>query len=371
MLRGALVAVLGLGLGLARTGEATGSFAAWWNIPLNKCTNKGVLFDLDPYNIIHNVDNTNSGDKVNIYYRPGVFPWYDENDQPVNGGIPQQGNITQHIALFSQQLMDTEPTGFSGVSVLDFEKYLPAYNGYVPKVQRQASDQWVRDRRPELDEAQVKEASALTFDVTVKPFFKSILKKNREMYPEALIGYYKYPPCNNWDYPYNVCTPEILELNDNLHDTIYNESTAFFPSVYAFQHHEELYLDYLTAVLNETIRVNINALPVYPYYHYRYHDPATDYLTDEEAIVSLWTIKAYGMDGVVLWGSSYDIDTVEECEVFRDYVYSFLGPLLKCLDELPPVKISEVSKQYPPSGGSSAADRSEIARLVRELCELK
>jgi len=315
MFRGALFALVGLGL--VHTAVPTGSFAAWWNIPIEICANKGVQFDLDQFNIFHNVNNTNFGDKVNIYYRPGVFPWYDENDQPVNGGIPQQGNITQHIALFTQQLLDTEPQGFSGVSVLDFEKYLPAYNGYVPRVQRQASDQWVRDRRPDWDEDQVKQGSILSFDATVEPFFRSILKKNQEIRPDAQIGYYKFPPCNNWDHPYNACKDEILELNDNMHDIIFNHSTALFPSVYAYQQHEDLYLDYLTTILDETVRVNINGLPVYPYYWYKYHDPATDILTDEEAIVSLWTVKAYGMDGVVLWGSVEELRNAEDCMFFR------------------------------------------------------
>ena len=60
----------------------------------------------------------------------------------------------------------------AGISVLDFEQYLPKNNGYLSPVAREASRQWVRDRRPDWEYEQVQKASKVTFDIAVRPFFK-------------------------------------------------------------------------------------------------------------------------------------------------------------------------------------------------------
>ena len=44
--------------------ECSAEFKAYWNIPLSKCTNKGVIFDLDKFGIIHNEGNSFYGDQV-------------------------------------------------------------------------------------------------------------------------------------------------------------------------------------------------------------------------------------------------------------------------------------------------------------------
>jgi len=355
-----------------------GSFPAWWNIPIQICSNAEVFFDLDQFNIIHNTGNTNNGDKVNIFYRPGAFPYYDAKNQSINGGIPQEGNLTQHVDIFLQQLADNEPEGFDGISVLDFEQYLPKNNGYLSPVAREASRQWVRDRRPDWEYEQVQKASKVTFDIAVRPFFKSLLKKNTELYPEAMVGYYHYPYCNNWEAPYTQCKQSIVELNDYIQDFIFNMSTALFPDAYAFEEHGDGFLDYLTTLLDETVRVNINGLPMLPYYWYRFHAPSTAILPDEEAILILWTLRAYGMDGVVLWGSTDDLHNAEDCAAFRDYLYTFLGPVLKCLDELPSAAVAAIADLLPvfdrtAPGVSSLHLRKNWAPLVsllKNICEL-
>ncbi|XP_052563295.1 hyaluronidase Tab y 2.0101-like [Culex pipiens pallens] len=42
-------------------------------------------------------------------------------------------------------------------------------------------------------------------------------------------------------------------------------------------------------------------------------------------------MKQLGSDGVILWGSSYDLDTEEECKDFKSYMDNTLGPILLSL----------------------------------------
>jgi len=244
--------------------------------------------------------------------------------------------------------------------VIDFEEYLPAYNGYVGRVGRTAAREWVRQNFPRVkdDKKRVEQIANVTFEVAVEAFFKSLLEINRRLYPEALVGYYKFPRCNNWDVPLNACKQEVVELNDRLHGVIFNESTALFPSVYARKEHHLGYMDFITTKLDETIRININNLPVYSYYWYKYHDKHgthDTYISDEEAIVSLWALKAYGTDGVVLWGFGRDLNSEQECSRFKTYVDGFLGPLLKCLSEMSAQDANRYKSRLPVFSGPGAA----------------
>ncbi|TOF71694.1 hypothetical protein CGJ15_27855, partial [Vibrio parahaemolyticus] len=64
-------------------------------------------------------------DKVTIFYNPGAFP-YLNNSTAVNGGIPQNGNLTHHLQVFTDKVHQQMQVNFSGVAVLDFETYYPS-----------------------------------------------------------------------------------------------------------------------------------------------------------------------------------------------------------------------------------------------------
>jgi len=172
---------------------------------------------------------------------------------------------------------------------------------------------------------------------------------------------------------------DIMELSDKMHDMIYDHSTALFPRVYAYEDREEMYLDYLTTVLDETNRVNRNNLPVYPYYWYKYHHghkgKHMSYIEDEQALVMMWAQRVYGMDGVVLWGDVTDLDDYEECKQFRDYTNGFLGPLLKCLKEMDSDTITRKNEEYPLFGepeinAAHLNNRKLVAEWLKEECNL-
>ena len=62
-----------------------------------------------------------------------------------------------------------------------------------------------------------------------------------------------------------------MHMNDMLKDWFYNNTGALFPSVYTFE--KGVFATYRTNVvvtrMVETQRINVNKVPVYPYFWYR------------------------------------------------------------------------------------------------------
>jgi len=359
--------------------ESYGSpgFTAYWNVPVNKCQRVGVTFDLDQYGIVHNDNNDFHGDKVNLFYRNGFsFPFIDEHGKTINEGIPQRGNLTLSIDTFQKAFTAYENSDFSGVSVLDFEDYLPAYNGFLPKVCREASLDYARSKHPNWTSDALQEFSVASFNESVQPYFKLPLVNNKEHSPKALIGYYHYPYCHNFNAPYNKCPQNSKDLNDRLQDTIFNASTALYPSAYMFKKHGPLYHDYLSTLLDETNRVNLKELPVIPYYWYRYHnvDPPT-YLPDDMALSVLALIKSKGGSGVVLWGNNMEPDLADKpaCLKLQAYVTRFLGPALKCMAEISDETMNRLNALYPVVSVREPESQANLhirTTILKFLCKL-
>lgn len=59
-----------------------------------------------------------SGDKIIILYDPGKFPALLEHQGQLyrrNGGVPQEGNLQEHIDIFAEHITKMIPdTNFSG-----------------------------------------------------------------------------------------------------------------------------------------------------------------------------------------------------------------------------------------------------------------
>ena len=56
--------------------------------------------------------------------------------------------------------------------MLDFEDYLPANNGFLPKVCREASLDYARSKHPNWTYDALQEFSVASFNESVQPYFK-------------------------------------------------------------------------------------------------------------------------------------------------------------------------------------------------------
>ena len=87
---------------------------------------RSIKFRLAKFGITQNTGDTFHGDKFNILYQPGQFPRYVmktvtnadgstmTKEEPLNGGIPQTGNLNKHLTQLRRDIEDIVPENFSG-----------------------------------------------------------------------------------------------------------------------------------------------------------------------------------------------------------------------------------------------------------------
>lgn len=92
----------------------------YWNIPTFQCRPHKINFTYlaEKYDIFQNKNDDFQGNEIAILYDPGNFPAImKENGKPIlrNGGIPQEGNLTEHVLAFEKTVETLIPDqGFSG-----------------------------------------------------------------------------------------------------------------------------------------------------------------------------------------------------------------------------------------------------------------
>lgn len=102
-----------------------GEFKVYWNSPTFQCHKYGLLFDdlTRNYGIITNNEGSFRGNFISILYDPGKFPALlkQRNGNELykrNGGVPQEGNLREHLDEFRKQLEELIPDGgFNGMKV--------------------------------------------------------------------------------------------------------------------------------------------------------------------------------------------------------------------------------------------------------------
>uniref|UniRef100_A0A182FPP6 Hyaluronidase n=1 Tax=Anopheles albimanus TaxID=7167 RepID=A0A182FPP6_ANOAL len=134
------------------------SFEVYWNIPTFMCTQYGMDFSGigRTYTVLQNANDTFRGDAVSILYDPGKFPALLEKPSTKtlykrNGGVPQEGNLTEHLELFERHLDELIPDrNFSGIGVIDFESWRPIYRQNFGSLQpyKDLSVKIEKDRHP-------------------------------------------------------------------------------------------------------------------------------------------------------------------------------------------------------------------------------
>ncbi|KAI5631570.1 hyaluronidase domain-containing protein [Phthorimaea operculella] len=87
----------------------------YWNVPTNQCRSKRIPFEnLKQFGIIQNEKDDFRGDKIVIFYDPGLFPAIFQNQTSGqlryrNGGVPQEGDLEEHLESFRAVVNQTIP----------------------------------------------------------------------------------------------------------------------------------------------------------------------------------------------------------------------------------------------------------------------
>ncbi|XP_020658758.2 hyaluronidase [Pogona vitticeps] len=317
-------------------------FVVLWNAPTDQCRLRyKVDLDLHIFDIQTNVNETLSGSTVTIFYHThfGYYPYFDDNGEPINGGIPQNQSLVKHLFKAKSDMDRSIPVKkFHGLGVIDWENWRPQWdrNWGQKVIYRNKSLELVRKRHPQWPAITILKAAKEEFEYAGRSFMNSTLFLAKDMRSNGLWGYYLYPDCYNYDYKgnpdsYTGKCPDIESTRNDLLLWLWKESTALYPSIYLeymlrssmnalkFVHHR----------VKEAIRIASIArkdytLPVYvysrPFYAYTF-----EALTEEDLVHTIGESAALGAAGIVLWGSMQYASTYNNCLTVKKYVDGPLG----------------------------------------------
>ncbi|XP_018428072.1 PREDICTED: hyaluronidase-1-like [Nanorana parkeri] len=295
-------------------------FMAVWNAPTGRCRDAyGVDLDLDPFDIVVNQNQSFSGSEMVIFYQTqlGLYPYYDQEGNPINGGLPQNASLTDHLNAAYKHLVTSIPSpDFEGVAVIDWEDWRPLWDRNWDKkdIYRERSRELVREEHPEWPAEEVLLEAKREFEEAAAKFVTSTLALSRKLRPGGLWGLYGFPGCYNYEYKkggHNYtgeCPPLDVAQNDLL-EWMWRSSRALYPSLYLepMLKGSEYVGPLVKHRVEEAFRVSGQSeegdLPVFPYARIVY-DYSMDFMTEEDLMQTIGQSAALGAAGIILWGNT-------------------------------------------------------------------
>lgn len=270
------------GLRFATSSFSQVPFLTVWNAPTASCLSQyGVDLDLGTFSIIQNQNQTFMGENITIFYaeKLGLYPRYSSQTEAINGGVPQNASLDEHLRVASEDICTFIPNrDFQGLAVVDWESWRPVWerNWDSKQVYWEASRALVRSKHPDWSPAQVNAAAQLEFEEAGRKFMEETLKLGQEERPNGLWGYYGFPNCYNQyrDKSENYtgeCPAVEMKRNDQLL-WLWNVSSALYPDIYLsleLRHLGREVLLYTRHRILEAMRAGAqlapSAPPVFPY----------------------------------------------------------------------------------------------------------
>nr|ACD61711.1 hyaluronidase [Orancistrocerus drewseni] len=319
-------------------------FYIYWNVPTVMCHKYGLDFsEVKTFNILQNNDDKFRGDIMTIMYDPGQFPAMVPHEQYPgqdkykrrNGGVPQMGKFNKHKTAFIEDLDTQIPNvNFSGIGVIDFEKWKPIFrqNWGETRIHKNISIELVKQVHSLWSYSTIKSEAAKQFEKHARYFMEETLNVARENRVKADWGYYGYPYCYNLSpgNPGSDCDSTAMSENDKM-SWLFNNQNVLLPSVYVkFFLKAEERVGLVRGRVKEAVRImrNTKHKPrVIPYWWYKYTDQTNVYLSQKDVENTFKEILFNDGEGIIIWGSSADVDSRSKCKSLRSYLTTVLGPI--------------------------------------------
>ncbi|VDK69494.1 unnamed protein product [Litomosoides sigmodontis] len=311
-------------------------FNVVWNAPTKQCRNWTKLERPENYGILTNSGYEFQGDTIVVFYEDqfGLYPYYRNFSDPssaVNGGIPQHADLTAHLKKVHDDIEKAIPSSnFNGLAVIDYEKWRPLWeqNWHAKQIYQRESlahaaghcSKNDRNCKFAIDE----------FNSASLNFLVETIREAKKTRPNALWGYYGMPFCNYTAGKNGTiaCGEVYNKFNDRLLLSLYNESTALYPSIYIHSSQEgAANCRYVISVLQETERVAKKLhLPIFTYTSFEYFPlkSSDPYYTERDLHNSLRKAFQMNVDGAIIWTTSNGM--ARRCNDIGDYVHKHLGP---------------------------------------------
>ncbi|XP_062272049.1 hyaluronidase-1 isoform X3 [Scomber scombrus] len=330
------------GLQTAASPDSPLPFFSVWNAPSANCLSKyGVDLDLGTFSIVQNQNQIFMGEKITIFYesRLGLYPRYSRQGVAINGGVPQNASLVNHLRVASDDInTDIPDRDFNGLAVVDWESWRPVWerNWDTKQLYQEGSRALVQSKHPDWSPAQVEAAARAEFEEAGREFMEQTLKLGQKERPNGLWGYYGFPDCYNYYHENKYtgeCPPRALQRNNELF-WLWNASSALYPSIYLSTTMRDLGKDVLLFTQNrilEAMRVGAQATPsappVFPYSRFVY-TYTLDFLSQEHLVYTIGESAALGSAGIVLWGDGMYAESKASCDSVKSFIDQTLGPYL-------------------------------------------
>ncbi|CAH0549075.1 unnamed protein product [Brassicogethes aeneus] len=322
--------------------KSTSKIPVYWNIPTFQCDTWKLNFSslVEKFNIKQNDNDRFRGKNIAILYDPGSFPAILTQGTKVilrNGGVPQEGNLSMHLKMIEDDINELIPDEkFQGVGVLDFESWRPIFRQNFGSLEpyKNLSFSIERKKHPFWPQSWIDTESKKRFEYSGRRFMEDTLALVKKLRPKASWGYYAYPYCFNMNSNKQPECPANVVLENNNIKWLFESQDNFYPSIYMGDLHMSAKdkVQMITGRMVEANRVrnmvkNRKHPKILPYYWYKYHD-TNGFLSKDDVFNTLAVLGSSNIDGLILWGSSNDVNTKKKCYALYDYIQDTLGPSL-------------------------------------------
>ncbi|XP_026791484.2 hyaluronidase-2 [Pangasianodon hypophthalmus] len=315
-----------------------------WNAPTEDCRPRhDVHFQLDQFQIVASPNEGFTKQNLTIFYkdRLGLYPYFNSDNNPVNGGLPQIASLTQHLEKMPQDIVRyIHNPAAKGLAVIDWEEWRPLWirNWDTKNIYRNQSRLLVSKKNPTWDQIQVNKVAQQEFEISGRTFMLKSLQLAKSLRPNQLWGFYLFPDCYNHDYLKSLesytgrCPDPEIARNDQLR-WLWTDSTALFPSVYigSVLRSTAFARQFVRNRVKEGMRVaslgSDLARPVFVYVRPTYVNEL-ELLTEIDLVSTIGESVALGAAGIILWGDASYASSSASCSSLAEYVRGPLGHYL-------------------------------------------
>ncbi|OXB73223.1 UNVERIFIED_CONTAM: hypothetical protein H355_016403 [Colinus virginianus] len=352
-------------------------FLVAWNAPTQDCKPRfQVALDFSIFDLQASPNEGFVDQNLTIFYkeRLGFYPYFNKRLEPVNGGVPQQSSLSEHLARLQESIGKYIRSATSeGLAVIDWEEWRPIWvRNWKPKdVYQEVSRELVKQKQPCLSPEEVNKQAVFEFETAARQFMVRTLRYAKSFRPKQLWGFYLFPDCYNHDYSknkesYTGQCPDVEKTRNDQLVWLWNESLALYPSIYL----DPLLAStpnsrkFVRARVMEAMRISQQhhegySLPVFVYARPTY-TRRMDVLSQVGLVVGLphgeefgpmvvplgcprpartdWALSpqmdlistigesaALGAAGVIFWGDVEYTKNRESCQTIKDYMEGDLG----------------------------------------------
>ncbi|MEQ2270550.1 hypothetical protein XENORESO_000815 [Xenotaenia resolanae] len=286
-------------------------FIIFWGIPDSSCTGR-----LNPTSF-----GMEREGRVAVFYEDslGNYPYFQDKNTPINGGIPQYTRLDGHVQKTKQDLEAALPAPrYLGLGVLRWAEWVPQWSRNQEKqtMYLEASRKLLRSFFPKWTPEEVEKWSQVDFEAAAQSVMVETLREVKRLRPKALWGFSPFPSCYNSDPTQTQlanytgqCPPAEMDLNDELL-WLWKRSSALFPllTLEKRQGGTVAARSFLSSQIKEALRLASVAgaefdLPVFPLIKSVYASTKT-FLSQADLINTIGESAAMGTAGVVIWDRS-------------------------------------------------------------------